>query len=354
MLHSHPNKMVARARRSLWWPFMNAELQQEHRKCLKCVERSPSNPKDNFIVHEPATYPFQHVHIDIGHYAGAKWLFGADQFSGWPIAIYLGTTATSADVIKVLTDEFKAFGIPEKIFSDGGPEFDSTEFNEWCKRLDIKNILSSPANPQSNGIAENSVKEMKKLVHCLYKPRGRQLDHEEWTRAFLVYVNTPKRPLNLTPAQLLFGRDIRDGITLTQDQLTPTHQAAILRRAKAIEDHQLSTSKPDRLPQLPVGQRVAVQDAATKRWTRYGQIIEQTRRRGYRVKLDSGAVMWRNRKFLKPIPMQNPQSDQHLPAPAPATSSSTPATALTPRTTSGPSPALRRSTRTRRAPVRFS
>jgi hypothetical protein len=316
------------------------------------VERSPSNPKDNLIVHEPASRPFQNIHVDIGTYSGAKWLFGADQFSGWPIAIFLGTSATSADVIKQLTAEFASFGIPEKIFSDGGPEFISTEFNDWCKRLDIENILSSPYNPQSNGLAENSVKEMKKLVHCLYKPKGRQMDKEEWMRAFLIYVNTPKRPLNLTPAQLMFGRDIRDGLTLVKDLLTPEHKAAIERRAQAIKDHQLSIDKPDRLPPLPVGQRVAVQDATSKRWTRQGEILEQIRRRGYRVKLDSGAVMWRNRKFLKPIPSLDPRTAQHQTTSTPSPTS-TP-TSTSPGTTLDSTPPLRRSTRNRRKPNRFA
>ena len=81
LLHSHPNRMVARARRSLWCPFMNAELQKEHRSCRTCVKTSPSNPQDNILVHEPASYPFQHVHIDFGQYAGAQWLLGADRRS---------------------------------------------------------------------------------------------------------------------------------------------------------------------------------------------------------------------------------------------------------------------------------
>jgi len=331
---------------------MNAELQQEHRKCKTCVERSPSNPTDNHIVHEPASYPFQHLHVDIGHYQGTQWLFGADQFTGWPIVEFLGTSATSEDVIKRLTMHFATFGIPEKIFSDGGPQFISTEYKDWCKRWAIEDIVSSPYNHQSNGLAENSVKEMKKLLHCLYKSRAKKVDKEEWVRSLLIYVNTPKRPLNLSPSQIMFGRDLRDGLTPIRDLLTPEHRAAIERRAKAIQDHQLSLDKPDRLPPLPVGQRVAVQDPTTKKWTKQGVILEQTRRRSYRVKLDTGAVMWRNRKFLKPIPSLDPRTAQNHTTAAPS-QTSTP-TSTSPGTTSDSPPPLRRSTRNRRKPVRFA
>ena len=211
-------------------------------------------------------------------------MFGADQFSGWPIVECLGTSAKSDKLIKYLSREFLKFGIPEKIFSDGGPQFDSNEFKDYCKRNGIETVLSSPGNPQSNGIAENSVKELKKLVHCMYKP-GQNISVEDWTRAVLIHVNTPRRPLNKTPSQLMFGRDVRDGLSLVKDLLTPEHQAAIERRAAAIKDHQLSLAKTDRLPPLAVGQRVAVQDRDTKRWNKFGVILEQNRKRSYHLSL---------------------------------------------------------------------
>jgi len=60
---------------------------------------------------------------------------------------------------------------------------------------------------------------------------GRQMDKEEWMRAFLIYVNTLKRPLNLTPAQLMFERDIRDGLTQVKDLQARAYKAAIERYA---------------------------------------------------------------------------------------------------------------------------
>ena len=300
LLHSHPNKMVARARRCLWWPFMNSDLQREHRACKTCIEKSPSNPPDHQLVHEPATYPFQYVHVDFGQYAGKQWLFGADQFSGWPFAICIGTNADAKRLNGALLQEFQKFGFPSKIYSDGGPQFRSDEFKQFCKRLDIANTLSSPYNSPSNGVAEQSVKEMKKLVHCLTK--SGKIDNEEWTKAMLVYVNTPRRPLNLSPSELVFGRELRDGVACIPAILKPEHRQAIERRVQSIADYQLSRSKADKLPELSPGQRVAVQDKTSKKWSDFGVIVDSPRKRSYHVKLDSGAVVWRNRRFLKPTP----------------------------------------------------
>ena len=292
--------------------------------------------------------------MDFGEYAGSQWLFGADQFSGWPIAKRLGTNARTEHLLKALTQEFSKFGIPEKILSDGGPQFKSQDFLRFCQRNGINTDKSSPYNPKSNGIAEQTVKEMKKLVHCLTK--SGKIDEEEWTKAMLVYVNTPRRPLNRSPSELMFGRDVRDGISVLEDLLTPEHRQAIERRVQAIKEHQLSLEKADRLPELTHGQRVAVQDNNTKKWSKFGNVVGKPRKRSYHVKLDSGAVVWRNRRFLKPMPMRIPTDSPRPPPmvpPPPTMSSSTTATSPGDPPTDGAQPRPRQSSRTRRKPVRF-
>ena len=359
LLHSHPNKMVARARRSLWWPFMNAELQREHRACKTCVENSPSNPKDNVLVHEPVAYPFQAIHVDFGNYAGSQWLFGADQFTGWPIAKRLGVNAPADHLVKALVQEFAKFGIPERIHSDGGPQFVSTTFKQFCQRCGIEEVPSSPYNPQSNGIAEQTVKEMKKLVHCL--TRSGRIDEEEWSKAMLVYVNTPRRPLNKSPSELMFGRDLRDGVSVIQDLLRPEHKQAIERRVQAIKQHQAAARKADKLPELQPDQRVVIQDPISKKWSKCGIIVEKKRNRSYLVKTETGNVVWRNRKFLKPMPMPSDQPTvKSEPAQVPWPSSTDtpwstkPSTPTSQKATPTPtSPKPRRSLRNRRKPERY-
>ena len=129
---------------------MNAELQRDHRACKTCFENSLSNPKDSVLVHEPVLYPFQAIHIDFGIYAGSQWLLGADQFTGWPIAKRLGVNAPADHLVKALVQEFAKFVIPERIHSDGGPQFVSTTFKQFCQRIGIKEVPSSPVQPAVN------------------------------------------------------------------------------------------------------------------------------------------------------------------------------------------------------------
>jgi Integrase zinc binding domain len=92
-LHSSPQKVIKRARKSIWWPFINSDLKQQRITCKSCVKRSPSNPSDQIKLHKPAVYPFQCIHADLGNYSGKQWIIIMDQFSGWPLIRNLGKEA---------------------------------------------------------------------------------------------------------------------------------------------------------------------------------------------------------------------------------------------------------------------
>ena len=55
-------------------------------------------------------------------------------------------------------------------------------------------------------------------------------------------------------------------------------------------------------PPLQVGQHVHVQDSRTKLWDKVGQVLEVTKDHSYKVKVDSGGICWRIRKFIYPVP----------------------------------------------------
>ena len=57
------------------------------------------------------------------------------------------------------------YGWPTHIRTDGGPQFWS-EFKEFCTAHGITHELSSPYNPESNGLAEAAVKSLKRLSYA--------------------------------------------------------------------------------------------------------------------------------------------------------------------------------------------
>ena len=65
------------------------------------------------------------------------------------------------------------------------------------------------------------------------------------------------------------------------------------------------------LQPMDIGEKVRIQDASTKRWDKVGVIVDRGNRRNYRVKVDSGRVYWRNRRFLRKFhdPDQDDEAD---------------------------------------------
>jgi transposase InsO family protein len=94
---------------------------------------------------------------------GVTYLLVVDYFSRFPEVITL-TETSSSKVISSLKSMFSRYGVPETLLSDNGPQFASHEFDEFANAYEFTHITSSPHYPQSNGLAEQTVKTVKKLL----------------------------------------------------------------------------------------------------------------------------------------------------------------------------------------------
>ena len=104
---------------------------------------------------------------------------------------------------------FATFGVPEEISSDGGPEFVARESVDFFNRWGVKHRLSSAYFPQSNGRAEVAVKVMKRLLEDNISIDG-SLNNDNIVSALLQQRNTSDRTCKLSPAEILFGKTLRD------------------------------------------------------------------------------------------------------------------------------------------------
>jgi len=212
------------------------------------------------------------------------------------------------------------------------------------------------------------VKAMKKLLHCCYDASKGAVNDEEWAKAVMIYKNTPKKGSKLAPAEILFGRLIRDGITSPIAMYQPQHRAAIKRRQEEVNRYvkqydKLHRTRPKPGDDIRIGDHVYVQDQGSKRWDRKAEVIEYGRNeREFLVKTDRGACLIRNRRFLK---LANPNRIQQTAQPQTSNPPDRPTTskpAETKRKPGRPSGSrkpssmepTRRSTRVSRPPVRFA
>jgi hypothetical protein len=144
-MHQGADKMLSRARKSIWWPFLTSDVKNMADSCLLCQEHKASNPKEGFVHHEQPIFLFQFVHMDLASYEGCQFLICVDQYSGFPHIFQCGKTATAKQVVDHVQSLISWFSILVTIYTDGGPQFfEDGEFDKFCKGWGIQLVKSSP------------------------------------------------------------------------------------------------------------------------------------------------------------------------------------------------------------------
>ena len=162
------------------------------------------------------------------------------------------------------------------------------------------------------------VQVVKRMLRENISPQG-SLDTDKMARALLAYRNTPCKDLGVSPAQILYGRALRDHLPMPREFLVQRKEWLTM---KADREKALSTKygriqedlerHSHSLPPLLVGDVVQVQNQRGKdplRWDRSGIVVESLGNQQYTVKMDgSGRVTLRNRRFLRKIEPFLPRS----------------------------------------------
>ena len=175
---------------------------------------------------------------------------------------------------------------------DGGPQYTSAEFKDFMKQWQIEHRVSSPRNPQSNGMAERCVQTMKSSLIKTME------EGEDVNLALLTYKTTPLSHRLASLAELLNSRKYK---TLLPTRIMPTRlqeeYRQIMDQGKQTQT-QLYNKNTRVLPRLEQSQKVVVQlDPDRNIWTPAEILQCPTSRdgRSYSLKTIHGGVYTRNR-----------------------------------------------------------
>ena len=217
----HPGitRMKGLARSYMWWPNMDAEVEEQVKACVTCQENRNSPPVAPLHPWEVPDKPRERIHVDYaGPWKGKMFLIQVDSYSKW-IEAHAVSRSTSAVTIECLRQSFSQHGIPEVMVSDNGSCFTSEEFQEFIEKNGIRHITTAPYHPSSNGLAERAVQTFKSLVE---KSTGDSID-TKIARALFNYRITPQSTTGKSPAELLCGRKLRS----TLDLIHPDFQGRV-------------------------------------------------------------------------------------------------------------------------------
>ena len=209
LLEGHVGMVLVKriARSYAWWPGVDKNIEKLVKSCSSCqqVQKSP----ESAVLHPwiRPSKPWVRIHLDFaGPFQGKTFLIAVDAFSKWPEIVEV-TSTTAGQTVKVLCDIFARHGLPEKLVSDNGPQFVSSDFADFCKSNTIKHVQVAPYHPASNVLAERMVQIFKQAV-------GRTMnDSLPWQHRIadflLTYRTTPHSTTNVAPCILLMGRVLR-------------------------------------------------------------------------------------------------------------------------------------------------
>lgn len=169
-------------------------------------------------------------------------------------------------------------------------------FSGHSESLGRTMVTFTPHYAQSNGHAGVAVKAVKSLVlKCV---SAGDLSSETFLRGLLELRNTPDKLVFLPRRSCLATSSAPAYRHTDQRSSLAGHSPWTLENVRPSSTSQqrgITTSTPKPLRPLKLGR---VQDTVSKLWSHVGTIVGIGRHRDYRVKSSSGAVMWRNRRFL--------------------------------------------------------
>ena len=132
-------------------------------------------------------------------------LLAVDYVSKWVEAIPTITCDAKVVLRFIRSNIFSRFGTPRVVISDEGSHFCNKLFASLLAKYGVKHRVSLAYHPQSNGQAEVSNKETKKIlektVNVTRKDWANKIDDSLWA-----YRTAFKTPLGMSPYQIIYGK----------------------------------------------------------------------------------------------------------------------------------------------------
>lgn len=201
-------------RQRCYWPNMLADVTRWCHECERCQLAKDTGPVARaFMGHLLASKPNEILAIDFTmlepSYCGKEnVLVMTDVFSKFSMAV--STRDQRAETVaKVLVEEwFYKYGVPGRIHSDQGRNFESTLIRQLCELYQVKKSRTTPYHPAGNGQCERFNRTLHNLLRTLPDSRKR-----DWvsclSQVIFCYNTTPNQVTGESPHYLMFGQEPR-------------------------------------------------------------------------------------------------------------------------------------------------
>ena len=325
--HQGVARTKSRLREKVWWPDIDKQVESLIKACYPCQLVGKQQQPEPIKLTSLPDGPWMDIAVDLLDIpGGGHLLVVVDYFSRWPEVANL-PQKTARHVNKCLESMFQTHGLPETLRSDNGPPFASTEFESFLSHLGIEHKKGVPYWPQSNGAVERLNGTLLKIVRIAH------IEKKDWKtelgKFLFHYRTTPHTVTNISPAELMMGRKLRDKIPrvrINSEGLTDTDRKEMIAERDAVrklKEKEYADKRRRATPSnIMVGDQVLVKQL--HRENKLTPTFDPTpyeviRREGNAVIVQSpnGPQRMRNtahvKKFIPPIP--DPQVEAEISVP---------------------------------------
>ena len=217
-------------RQRCFWPTITADTEKHVANCTRCLMAKKAPRKLHVKQgHLRATQPLEIVALDFLKLDRAAngmedVLVLTDVFTKYSLA-FATRDQTAHNIAKVLVERwFPYFGVPRRIHSDQGRNFESKLVKELLEMHGIRKSRTTPYHPAGNGQCERFNQTLISMLRCLDPPRKPHWPEFLATTCF-AYNATPHSAHGHAPFTLLFGREPHTKLDAFLDRKIPPQTA---------------------------------------------------------------------------------------------------------------------------------